>query len=113
MPPFAARPAGATPTTSTPEERYEFFSRHVSLRRMVASPSLTPCLGGPSSLARAAEHNVASATAVRATASLEPLPKMSMDDFPHVSAIHGRISPVTTRAGRSGAIAACPTVFST
>src|SRR5262245_60637446 len=108
MPPLAARPAGSTPITSTPEARYEFFSRQLSLMRCVASPRLA-CLGGGASSARAAEH-IARAIAVHATASLEPLPKKPMDDFPHVPPSMGD-SPVTTPADRLGALR--PTFFST
>src|SRR6185369_14197145 len=88
---LAARPDGSTPTTSTPEARYAFFSRHVSVMRDVATPRLAAFFGGASSSARAAEHSVASAIAASATARLEPLPSMSMDDNPFRLAIHGRI----------------------
>src|SRR5262245_47958454 len=90
IPLFAARPDGSTPTTNTPEARYAFFSRHVSVMRDVASPRLAAFFGGASSSARSAEHSVASAVAASTTANLERLPSMSMDDNPFRSAIHGR-----------------------
>src|SRR6516225_8784714 len=80
--------------------------------RCVARPSLAPCLGGPASSACAAQTSVASAIAASAMTLLVPLPNMSMDDFPLVPPSMAD-SPVTTRAGRSGAKRPVTKLFNT